>query len=98
LAEQYCKETFHPTLQEFKNKHFGEELDDPVILHREEITAKEGCFCVLKDSKKNTAFCDELLQLIEKTQFTSYVVVLDKISSASRYYGLSDSHPYHNAF
>jgi Protein of unknown function (DUF3800) len=96
FEEDYCKKDFHPTLQEFKNRHFGEELDDPVILHREEIAAKAGCFCVLRDSKKNGAFCEELLKLVENTRFTAYVVVLDKISSASRYYGLSDSHPYHN--
>ena len=95
LDEDYCRKTFAPTLADFKTRHFGDEFDDPVILHREEISARKHPFHVLKDKAKNTAYCEELLGLIESTQFTVFAVVIDKVSTSSKWYGLADSHPYH---
>lgn len=94
--EEYCRQIFSPSLAEFKIKHFGDEFDDPVILHREEIAAKTRPFHVLKDQTKNTLFCSELLKLFEDAQFTAFSVVIDKVSTSGKWYGLSDSHPYHN--
>jgi hypothetical protein len=45
----YCRNVFSPMLEALKEKHFGSDWDDPVILHREEMVAKTGPFKVLKD-------------------------------------------------
>ncbi len=95
FEEDYCKKHFSAALQEFKTKHFGDELDEPVILHREEISAKTRPFHVLKDPVKNSLFCSELLAFVEQSRFTAYIVVIDKVSTSSKWYGLADSHPYH---
>ena len=95
LDEDYCRKRFAPILREFKAKHFGDEFDEPVILHREEIAARKPPFHVLKDCAKNSAYCNELLALVESTQFTAFAVVIDKISTSGKWYGLTDSHPYH---
>lgn len=91
----YCKDSFNSNLEEFKRKHFGEELDDPVILHREQVVSKVGCFAVLRNPERNAAFREDFLKLIDGARFTAFSVVIDKINTENRYYGISDSHPYH---
>jgi hypothetical protein len=78
-----------------KAKYFGDDVDDPVVLHREEIVKKVGPFGVLKDSATKSAFEQDLLGLIERTHFKAFAVVIDKLNTATRYYGLANSHPYH---
>ena len=50
LGIEYCRETFNPAFEAFKRRHFDCDLDDALILHREDIVAKRGPFKVLSDA------------------------------------------------
>lgn len=95
LNLNYCRDFFNPRIEELKLRHFADEPDDPVILHREQMVAKVGPFAVLRDAMKNAAFREDFMRLVDESRFRAFAVLIDKISTGSRFYGLSDSHPYH---
>lgn len=95
LERKYCHETFHPSFEEFKTRHFGGDQDDPVIMHREDLVSKRGCFAVLQDRQRREAFDRELLEVIQNTRFTAFAVVIDKLNTQGKRFGPMPSHPYH---
>ena len=95
LDFDYCRDTFQMAFDDLKRRHFAHDLDEPVILHREDLVAKRGPFRVLHDPAVNKAFCEDLLRFIADTKMTAYAVVIDKLATQTRYYGPISSHPYH---
>jgi hypothetical protein len=98
LDIDYCRTVFNPAFEEFKAKHFGSDLDDPVILHREDLKAKRGPFKCLSDTDKNIEFNRELVELVSRMRFVAFAVVIDKLNTSGRYFGPISSHPYMLAF
>jgi len=70
-------------------------MDEPIVLHREDICAKSGAFKCLSDSSKNRLFQEDLLRFIAASDFRAFAVVIDKSLTQNRHYGLSDANPYH---
>jgi Protein of unknown function (DUF3800) len=92
---EYCRTSFTPDFEAFKARHFDCDVDDPVILHREDLKSKRGPFRCLTDSAKNVAFNRELLELVDQTRFVVFAVVIDKLNTHGRYFGPISPHPYH---
>jgi len=91
----YCREVFNPTIEALKKTHFGDEMDDQVILHREEIKRRVGAFNVLLSKENNDAFCADFLRLVNESKFRAFIVLIDKLGCSNHYYGLPESQPYH---
>lgn len=85
---------FHDTLESFKRQHFHHHPDNPVILHREDIINNRKVFKILQDDKKRAKFDEDLLSIIQKTDFRIVVVVIDKAALRASY-GEGAGHPYH---
>lgn len=92
--ESYEKD-FRVKFENFKIKHFSKDVDDRIIiLHRKELINKQGHFSVLGDSVKEKSFNEELLRILNKTDFGIISVVIDKKSHHKRW-GENAAHPYH---
>ena len=79
LLNEYQNQ-FVPHFEAFRKNHFERDRDNPVILHREEISGKRGAFASLQDETKRAAFDTDLLKLIADSQYYVITVVLDKQS------------------
>ncbi len=86
---------FHPSFEAMKVKHFGGDLDDPVILHREDMRARRGPFAILREPDKAGAFHTDLIELVKQGNFLAIAVVVDKLNTQSKSFGPLPSHPYH---
>jgi len=85
-------ESFHLALEEFKRNHIPHHPDEPVILHREDVINRRGCFWRLRDHHAREEFDRQLLALIKDTSFRLCAVVIDKKALAARY--PTPAHPY----
>lgn len=94
FESQNYKDIFHPSFEEFKEKHFPHNPDEPVILHRREILDKSGPFWRLRDEEKHKSFDNDFIDLLEKGRFKLITVVIDKKAHIDRYKE-SALHPYH---
>lgn len=94
FESQNYKDIFRPSFEEFKEKHFPHNPDEPVILHRREILDKSGPFWRLRDEEKHKSFDDDFIELLEKSKFKIITVVIDKKAHFDRYKE-SALHPYH---
>lgn len=94
FESQNYKDAFHPSLEEFKEKYFPHNPDEPVILHRREILDKSGPFWPLRVEEKRKSFDNDFIDLLEKSQFKIITVVIDKKAHFDRYKE-SALHPYH---
>lgn len=94
FESQYYKDVFHPAFQNFKQKHFPHNPDEPVILHRREILDKSGPFWRLRDEQNEEDFNADFLSLLTTQKYTTISVVIDKKAHVDRY-GESALHPYH---
>jgi hypothetical protein len=97
LNLDYCHSTFCPALENFKEVHFGRDLDDPVVLHLEDINAKDRQFKVLAKKDKWNAFWSDFYVLTKACRFVCFGVLIDKITTQSKNYGPVSTHPYHIA-
>ncbi len=91
---QSYRENFQARFEALKQKYFPHDPDEPVVLHRKELLNKDGIFRVLLDPDKEASFNEELLSLIQESQFTVIAVVIDKRAHRDRY-GEAAWHPYH---
>jgi len=84
---------FHTGIEELKQRHIPHSPDEPVVLHREDIINRRGCFWRLRDPAASAAFDGELLDLIGQADFRIIAVVIDKKAHQER----CDvpAHPYH---
>ncbi len=64
FESQYYKDTFHPTFQNFKQKHFPHNPDEPVVLHRRDILDKSGAFWRLRDKQKEKDFNKDFIDIL----------------------------------
>jgi len=84
-----------PAFETLKTTHFDGDIDEPVILHREDMMAKRGPFAVLRDSEASARFRQALLAFVGAAAFSIIAVVVDKENTRVKSYGAMASHPYH---
>ena len=88
-------EVFHEALRAFKQQHIPHHPDEPVILHREDIVNRRGCFWRLRDPTAREEFDRDLLRLIREAKFKMVAVVIDKKALQESY--PAPAHPYNLA-
>jgi len=81
-------------IEALKRRHLAYDELRPPILHRREIMKTSGPFKVLVDPVKRGAFNADLLDTLERLQFTVFAVALDKFTHGQKTYRKL-SHPYH---
>jgi hypothetical protein len=94
---QSYERNFCEALRTFKAKHFGEDPDERVILHREDIVHKRPPFDCLIDTDKSKAFDADLIEIIKKTSFIAFAVVIDKYAASGRNFASLPFDPYYVA-
>jgi len=87
---------FHRELEALKQRHLPHNPDEPVILHRKDMVNRRGCFWRFRDRDLEESFNNDLMGLIERTDFRIVGVVIDKKELQARYYP-SAADPYHLA-
>jgi hypothetical protein len=85
---------FKPDLLKIKQRHFTDDPDSPVIMHREEVAQCLGPFSVLQDDKCRADFNTDITDFYKRQDFALIAVVIDKESHLSAY-GDEAKHPYH---
>ena len=85
---------FQRKLEDLKRRHLPYDHDNSPILHREDMVNNRGPFYVFQDSSRRETWNQELLLLIEQTQFMIIAVVIDKVTHGTRNYRRV-KHPYH---
>jgi hypothetical protein len=81
----YVKSTLTPELERLKSKYFNSHPDDPIIFHRKELLNKKHPFKALCDPKIEKEFNAELLSHLEKWQFKTITILIDKLEHQNRY-------------
>lgn len=94
IENEIYRQSFHPKLEELKQKHFPHNPDEPVILHREEIVNKRGPFWRLSNPEQEKAFNEDLLSFLNKMEYKVITVVIDKKAHIERYQKFA-RHTYH---
>jgi hypothetical protein len=94
IQHEVYRTTFHPQLENLKQKHFPHSPDEPVILHRNDIINKRGSFWRLRDTEKENSFNEDLLAFLETQDYKIIAVVIDKKVHIERYHEAA-FHPYH---
>ena len=94
LKLSYVSEVIQPELDEFKGKFLKSDPDDPVTLHRKEILYRKGPFSFLKDDNLKNEFNTDLLNLLDKWDYSVIAVVIDKEEHNVRY-DIWKYDPYH---
>jgi len=75
---EYVKKIVFPKLETLKNKYFNAHPDEPIVLHRKELFKADYPFETLRDPKTRKSFDEEILNLLEKLNYTIITVCLDK--------------------
>jgi hypothetical protein len=75
---EYVSKTLYPQIEELKSKHFNSHPDDPVIFHRKDLINVKYPFDALRDQEIRKKFDEELLNLLQKGEYTVISVCLDK--------------------
>lgn len=78
ISLDFVKETLHTEIEDLKIRYFGSHPDDPIILHRKELMNAKPPFLALKDQTVREHFDKELLEYLEKWDYTVITVCLDK--------------------
>lgn len=94
FESEYYRNTFHQQFEDFKQKHFPHNPDEPVILHRKELIGRRGPFGRLRNVDKEKAFNEVFLELLQEKDYLVISVVIDKNAHVDRY-GAAALHPYH---
>jgi len=94
IKTHYNDKVVYPQLEQLKRTHFHYDPDEPVILHRRDILGKSGPFVVLKESDKEAAFNEDILNFYTDKHYHIIAVVIDKKNHLSKY-GQAAHHPYH---
>ncbi len=74
-----------PELERLKRSYFGGHVDEPVILHRKEVLNGAPPFHCLRDQATRTRFDRELLDLLNRLEYSVITVVMDKLAHAEQY-------------
>lgn len=77
--------SFHDALEEVKRKHLPHHPDDPVVLHREDMTNARGPFKDLRNENQRKAWDSDLLTVIREAKYCVMAVVIDKQALRASY-------------
>lgn len=91
---EYYRQNFHGQFEDFKQRHFPHNPDEPIILHRKELIGRRGPFWRLRDAEKERAFNEDFLRLLREKEYRVASVIIDKKAHVKRYKE-SALHPYH---
>lgn len=94
FESEYYRNTFYHQFEDFKQRHFPHNPDEPVILHRKELIGRHGPFWRLRDADNEKAFNEDFLKLLQEKDYLVISVVIDKEAHVDRY-GAAALHPYH---
>lgn len=78
IEAEYYRTTFHPALEELKQKHFPHDPDEPVILHRREIIDCKGAFWRLRNVENRKAFDQDILKFFYEQKYVLITAAIDK--------------------
>ncbi len=81
----YVKTTLTPDIEALKSKYFDSHPDEPVILHRKEMINKKHPFKILAHPKVEEKFNEEFLALLDKWEFKTITVLIDKLEHQKKY-------------
>ncbi len=90
----YVRTTAFPAFEELKQTYFGAHPDAPVVLHRREMVKRQEPFSQLADPVIGVAFSQELLELLQRLEYSVMSVVIDKKAYQPSYL-VSGIDPYH---
>lgn len=94
FESEYYRNNFHQRFEDFKQKHFPHNPDEPVIFHRKELIGRHGSFWRLRNADNETAFNEDFLKLLKEEDYLVISAVIDKKAHIDRY-GAAALHPYH---
>lgn len=93
IEQEYYRTSFIPAMILLKSECIGGDPDFPVILHREDIIKKSGCFSCLADRDIREKFNRATKQFYAAQDYLVITVVIDKKSHKTGY--SRPCHPYH---
>src|SRR6266700_7519009 len=64
IENDYYRTTMHPEFEALKQRHFPHNPDDPVVLHRKELTNRRGAFSRLAKIPAEAAWNADLLNCL----------------------------------
>jgi hypothetical protein len=96
LELAYVETVFVPELERLKKSYFDGHPDDPVILHRSEIVKCNPPFDVLREESVCRRFNEELLEHLERWNYTVFTVSVDKVAFAAAFRATRPD-PYHRS-
>lgn len=75
--KRHYSEAIVPAIEKFKFNHFGH---DQIILHEHDIRKQKGAFTSLIGREKQSAFLEELNEIVEFSNFVLISTVIDKLA------------------
>ncbi len=81
----YVSRILHPQMEQLKSEYFDSHPDDPVIFHRKELLNAKRPFEALRDSEARSRIDEDLLDFLNKWEYTVISVCLDKKSHKDTY-------------
>ncbi len=90
----HVRDSIHPNLEALKARFFRTHPDDPVVLHRKEMINADPPFESLLDIQTRQLFDQEILNLLDKWNYTVVTVCIDK-KRHSESYKTWQYDPYH---
>ena len=94
IENEYAKSFLIDDMQLLKDKHFGKQLDNPIIFHRSDMANKRKQFACFKDKDLNLRFNIDFLRKLKKWDFITITVLIDKKQFIEKYFCWKDN-PYH---
>ena len=74
-------------MTDLKKRYFPDyDDDDPVILHREDMSQAKGQFTILSDPSTMASFTGDTLTLLQHWEYTVITIVIDKTQHEQRYH------------
>ena len=90
----YVDRVVFPELEALKRTYFGGHVDEPVVLHRKELVNARPPFDALRDESTRQQFDADILDLLDRLDYTVITVVIDKLAHLQQYH-VWHHDPYH---
>ncbi len=85
---------FHAAFEKLKTQYFPHHPDEPVVFHRADMINARQAFKSLQSREVRARFDNDLLRIIDETDFQMVAVVIDKLA-LRQVYSTAAAHPYH---
>ncbi len=85
IEHDHVRSTLTPQLNDLKQRIFGPDPDEPIVLHRKDIMQRNYPFHVLRDPFLAAQFDNDLLALLSGSKFVVITAVIDKQEHLNRY-------------